>query len=47
MQAVGIDFFKWHGYKYLLLMDHFSGLPMFANMGWDRDTDKVVRQLKR
>ena len=33
MQALGIDFFEWHGSKYLLLMDHFSGLPMFDRMG--------------
>ena len=33
MQAIGIDFFEKHGCKYLLLMDHFSGLPMYANMG--------------
>ena len=42
MQAVGIDFFEWHGCKYLLLMDHF-----YANMGWGTNTDQVVRQLKR
>ena len=30
MQAVGIDFFKRHGSKYLLLMDHFSGMPMYC-----------------
>ena len=33
MQAIGIDFFEKPGCKYLLLMDHFSGLPMYANMG--------------
>ena len=45
--AVGIDFFKRFGSKYLLLMDHFSGLPMFAHMGVSTDTEPVVRQLKR
>ena len=33
MQSIGIDFFKRNGSKYLLLMDHFSGLPMYARMG--------------
>ena len=47
MQAVGIDFFERYGYKYLLLMDHFSGLPMFANMRYGTNTDHIVRQLKR
>ena len=47
MQAVGINFSERHGGKYLLLMDHFSGLPMFANMGYGTDTEHIVRQLKR
>ena len=28
-------------------MDHFSGLPMYTNMGYGTDTDHTVRQLKR
>ena len=47
MLAVRIYFFERHGCKYLLLMDHFSGVPMFANMGYGTDTDHKVRQLKR
>ena len=31
----------------MLLMDHFSSLKMFANMGYGTDTDHTVRQLKR
>ena len=33
MQAIGINFFERYGCKYLLLMDHFSGLPMYHNKG--------------
>ena len=33
MQAIGIDFFERHRSKYLLLMDHFSGMPMYEKMG--------------
>ena len=33
MKAAVIDFFKRYSSKYLLLMNHFSGLPMFAHMG--------------
>ena len=33
MQAIGIDFFERHGIKYLLLMDHFSGLPFVCADG--------------
>ena len=47
MQAVGIDFFQMKSKKYLILVDHFSGLPMYHNMGWGTDTDKTVRQMKR
>ena len=36
MKAVGSDFFKRH---------HFSGLPMFANMGYGMETDNTIRQL--
>ena len=28
MQAIGIDFFQRGGHKYLLMMDHFSGMPI-------------------
>ena len=28
MQAIGVDFFERGGHKYLLLMDHFSGMPL-------------------
>ena len=47
MQAVGIDFFERHGRKYLLLIDYFSGLPMFANIGYGTHTDHMVRQLNK
>ena len=47
MQAIGIDFFKRNRNKYLLLMDHFSGMPMNENMGYSTDTEHTVRQLKR
>ena len=36
MQAVGIDFFERGGHKYLLLMDHFSGMPHYERMGMRR-----------
>ena len=45
MQAVGIDFFERHGRKYLPLIDYFSGLPMFANIGYGTPTDG--RQLNK
>ena len=32
MQAVGIDFFERGGHKYLLLMDHFSGMPLYERI---------------
>ena len=35
MKAIGINFFEMHGSKYLLLMDHFSGLLMYVQM-WYR-----------
>ena len=47
INAIGINFFERHGCKYLLHMDHFSGLPMYTNMGYGKDTDHTVRQLKR
>ena len=47
MQAVGIDFFERYGRKYFLLIDYFSGLPMFANIGYDTHTDHMVRQLNK
>ena len=47
MQAIGIDFFERHGNKYLLLMDHFSGMVMYKMMGHSTDTEHTVRQLKR
>ena len=47
MQAVGIDFFDRGGHKYLLLMDHFSGMPLFEKMGIRSDNDHTVKQLKR
>ena len=47
MQAIGIDFFERHGSKFLLLMDHFFGLPMYAQMGRSTDTARTVSQLKR
>ena len=33
MQAIGNDFFERHGNKYLILMDHFSGMVMYEMMG--------------
>ena len=47
MQAVGIDFFDRGGHKYLLLMDHFSGMPLFEKMGIRTNNDHTVKQLKR
>ena len=47
MQAVGIDFFERGGHKYLLLMDHFSGMPLFERMGISTDNERTVKQLKR
>ena len=47
MQAAGIDFFERGGHKYLLLMDHFSGMPLFERMGISTDNEHTVRQLKR
>ena len=47
MQAIVIDFFERNGNKYLLLMDHFSGMPMYEKMGYSTDTEHSVRQLKR
>ena len=47
MQAIGIDFFERYGIKYLLLMDHFSGMVMYEMMGHSTDTEHTVRQLKR
>ena len=32
MQAVGINFFERGGHKYLLMMDHFSGMPLYEKM---------------
>ena len=47
MQAIGIVFFKWHGSKYLLLMDHFSGMLAYKKMGYSTDTEHTVKQLKK
>ena len=47
MQAGGIDFFERHGSKYLLLMDHFSCLPIYARMGYSTDKVHTIKQLKR
>ena len=47
MQAIGIDFFERGGHKYLLLMDHFSGMPLYEKMGISTDNEHTVRQLKR
>ena len=47
MQAAGIVFFQRHGSKYLLLIDPFSGFPMYVRMGYIRDTDHTIKQLKR
>ena len=47
MQAVGIDFFRRGGHKYLLLMDHFLGMPLYERMGISTETEHTVRQLKR
>ena len=47
MQSVGIDFFQRGGHKYLLLMDHFSGWPLYEEMTLSADTEHTIRQLKR
>ena len=47
MQAAGIVFFKSIGIKYLHLIDPFSGFPMYVRMGYIRDTDHIIKQLKR
>ena len=47
MQAVSIDFFQRGGHKYLLLMDHFWGVPVYERMNINTDTEHMVRQLKR
>ena len=47
MQAIGIDFFQRGGHKYLLMMDHFSGMPLYEKMGISTDNEHTVRQLKR
>ena len=47
MQAIGITFFERHGYEYLLYINHFSGLPLYASMEYGTDTNHTVRQLKR
>ena len=47
MQAIGINFFERGGHKYLLLMDHFFGMPLYEKMGISTDTEHTVRQLKR
>ena len=43
MQAIDIDFFKRHMSKFLLLMEHFSGFPMYARMGYSTDTTHTVK----
>ena len=35
------------GHKHLLLMDHFSGMPLYEKMGISTDNKHTVRQLKR
>ena len=47
MQAVGIDFFQRGGHKYLLLMDHFSGMPLYKKMTLSTGTEHTIRQHKR
>ena len=47
MQAIGIDVFERKRHKYLLLMDHFSGMPLYEKMGISTDNEHTVRQLKR
>ena len=47
MRAIGIDFFERYGSKYLLLMDHFLGLPIYSRMRYSTDTAHTVSQLKR
>ena len=47
IQAIGIDFLKRNGKKYLLLMDHFSGMPIYEKMGYSTDTEHTIKQLKR
>ena len=45
MQSIGIDFFQRRGDHYLILMDHFSGLPMFQKTKKTKGQE-VVHQLK-
>ena len=47
MQAIGINFLERGGHKYLLLMDHFSGMPLYEKMGISMDNEHTVMQLKR
>ena len=44
MLVIGIER---HGNKYLLLMDHFSGMAMYEKIGYSKDMEHTVRQLKR
>ena len=45
MQSIGIDFFQRHKAHYLLLMNPFSGLPMFQKMK-RMTAEEVTAQLK-
>ena len=47
MQAIGIKLFERGGHKYLLMMNHFSGMPLYEKMGISTDSEHTVRQLKR
>ena len=47
MQAFDIAFIEQHTSKYLLLMVHFSGMPIYKKIGYSTDTEHTVKQLKR
>ena len=45
IQSIGLNFFERHGHPYLILMDHFSELPMFQKMR-KTPAEEVIVQLK-
>ena len=45
MQSIGLDFFHWKAKYYIILMDHFSGLPMIQMMR-KAVAKEVISQLK-
>ena len=45
LQSIGLNFFQRNGSYYFILMDHFSGLPMFQKMS-RTIAEEVIFQLK-